>query len=269
MLNLLMTFSMVSATYAIPSYSVPEVIFSDNGPMVPVLNNPINPIGNIDIDAHGMLISMDITIDSLPTVSDWYNIFLVGSNDNRQPGIWINDDSTSGFHVTFDWQSGEYWNTGTQLEANKGYNIQIYYDSTNVKIVVDEEITNTGTKLASSGVITNLPITIGGDFHSAASTVSVSNIVIQKNVNPYFDECRTTLTRFDELSVSNTEPLLDLPIADVLLNEIKLLQNLVLGLFGFIFVSIVVIVCLWNRSKKNNPNKYKVVDFDIEDTQEN
>ena len=121
---------------------------------------------------------MDITVNTFS--SGWSNIFLIGSDLNRQPGIWINSASTTtmGFHVSFyDGTVNPIFNTNQALVENTTYSIEIYYDQTQVIVRVDDEIKSQG-ELPSHVFQADQPVYIGQPDHYPASDAVVTNLVI-------------------------------------------------------------------------------------------
>ena len=61
----------------------------------------------VDIGNTATIIRMDITINEFPPiipgkdqVEYWRNIFVIGNDHNRQPGVWVHP-LIPGFHVSF------------------------------------------------------------------------------------------------------------------------------------------------------------------------
>ena len=155
--------------------------YENSGPIVPKAGS--KPLTYIDI-TDSIRIAMDIEINNFSY--GWSNIFLIGSDLNRQPGIWINESSQDemGFHVSFfNGRENPTFDTGGALKINQVYHIEIYYDKSGVKVTANNE-TNSypGNKdfpsFPSHLFQNNQPVYIGQPDHYPSSDVKVTNLAI-------------------------------------------------------------------------------------------
>ena len=155
--------------------------YENSGPIVPKEGSA--PLTYIDI-TDCIHISMDIKIKRFS--HGWTNIFLIGSDLNRQPGIWINHASQSrlGFHISFyNGSSNPTFDTGGALEVNKVYHVDIYYDKSGVKVTANNETTSYPGNKSFPNYPQHLfqnfqPVYIGQPDHYPSSNVKVTNLTI-------------------------------------------------------------------------------------------
>jgi len=159
--------------------------YENVGPIIPSVGS--EALTRIDI-VDNIKISMDIKINSFP--DEWANIFLIGSDLNRQPGIWILSDlQYEGFHVSFyDGNVNPIFLTGGPLQTDIMYHIDIYYDESGVNVTV-----NNDTKLYPSSYVSfpdyprhlfqdKQPVYIGQPDHYQAANAVVTNLIIESGV---------------------------------------------------------------------------------------
>ena len=164
-----------------------SVAYSNNGPITPTQGNLLP--STVDI-TNSVEISMDIKINSFP--SDTYNIFILGNDGNRRPGMWLPADADSGrgFHTYFsnknvsqrpieqNFVSGVV-DLGGSLITDTIYSIDVYYDQTSVIIKQDDVImfedpTDVGTHTLDQAVTLYM-----GDPTRQAADVEITNFVIK------------------------------------------------------------------------------------------
>lgn len=155
------------------------------GPQKPKTRESVE-VFYVNMEEQRVEISMDVKINAIPR-SSWENVFLMGSNWDRKPGIWLHPHSAStmGFHVSFyDGRQNPVFDTGNALKAGETYNIYIKYDSSGVTVKANGETKSYPGNVGFGGYPSHLfksnrvPVYLG-DKHYQGADVEISNLIIQ------------------------------------------------------------------------------------------
>jgi len=159
-------------------------------------------VGSIAI-GDNMHFDMDVTINSLPS-GDWASVFQCGtSNDDRYPGIFVNDNSgreghaQEGFYVVVS--GGGAHATGDALAAGQTYHVDVDYTQNWWVVRVDGETVVSVSKSAHS-TRDSVPCYVSANFLHGNADVLIENLVVSTDIGCYFTgfECDDHLVCQDD-----------------------------------------------------------------------